>query len=202
MTRPDPEELLRFWFGGDLETPESLQARFGVWFAQSDAFDDELRARFGDWPEAARSGTLDAWREEPRSLLAFVIAVDQLPRNLFRGTARAFAYDALALAVAASAVDRGFDDQLSPPEVSFLYLPFEHAEDLAAQERCIALYTALAARVSEPMRPVFEHSLDYAVQHHRIIERFGRFPHRNAVLGRRPTPEEERYLAEGGETFS
>lgn len=178
-----PNDVLDFWFG-DAAKPN--------WFAKSDRFDAEVRARLGAPFEAAAAGGLDDWREEARSCLALVILLDQVPRNLFRDTPRAFATDARALAVAELAVGRGYDAGLSPEERVFLYLPFEHSEDIGIQRRSVDLFR----RNVGP--GIF---LDYAQRHLDIVERFGRFPHRNRILGRRSTEEEIEFLKQPDSAF-
>jgi uncharacterized protein (DUF924 family) len=175
-------DLLAFWF--DQAGPER-------WFAGDAGFDAEIRARFQTLHEAAAAGAHDDWAGTPLGATALCILLDQVPRNLFRGTPRAFATDAKALAVARTAVDQGFDRDptLGEGHRLFLYLPFEHSEDLADQQRSVALS---AAGLTYP------EYVDYARRHLAVIERFGRFPHRNAILGRAGTPEEEAHLAEHG----
>jgi uncharacterized protein (DUF924 family) len=201
MSTGRADALLEFWFGDALASPERLEARSQIWFRQSDDFDAEIRERFGALPERAEAGELDAWRGEAESCLAFVLAVDQLPRNLFRGSARAFAFDALAREAAVESIGRGFDRDLHPVRAAFLYLPLEHAEDVELQERCVELYAELAERVSAELRPRFEEYSDYARRHRDVIRRFGRFPHRNRVLERPSSPEEDTYLESGGDAF-
>jgi uncharacterized protein (DUF924 family) len=170
----DPEALLRFWFG-DEARPR--------WFDATPAFDDLLRARYLTTWEAARDGALDLWAETARGALALVIVLDQLPLNMFRGSPRSFETEAAARRIADAAIARGFDRELDDEEKGFLYLPFMHGEALADQERSLALYRAAG--------------LDsrWAEHHHGIIRRFGRFPHRNAILGRASTAEELAWLA-------
>jgi steroid delta-isomerase-like uncharacterized protein len=194
-------ELLAFWFGTELDSPEAMAERGRLWFEGGADVDRELRARFGDLPERAASGALDGWRDSPRSALALVIALDQLPRNLFRGSARTFGYDGLALEAASAALERGFDRDVHPLEAGFFYLPFEHAERLDCQERSVALFEALAARGPAHLRSALESWADFARRHRDVIARFGRFPHRNALLGRLPTAAERAYLESGGESF-
>ena len=158
------------------------------WFAKDDAFDDEIRDRFLTTHEAAADGKLSAWEANADGALALLILLDQFPRNMFRGSARAFATDPLARAVTAGALVRGFDAQVDPTMRGFFYLPFEHAEDIADQERGLALYKASGDA----------DGLKWAELHADIIRRFGRFPHRNAVLGRQTTPEEQAFLDSGG----
>ncbi len=189
----DPEGLLAFWFG----TPDEAEFHRGraVWFAPRHDFDAALRERFLDHHHAAAAGRLDHWRAAPSSCLALIVALDQLPRNLFRDHPRAYATDAQALEVARHAVARGFDRDLRAVERSFVYLPYEHSEDLATQRECIVLMGRLG------YHPEGGKWLDYAVRHLRIVERFGRFPHRNAILGRASTAEERAFLGQPGSTF-
>jgi uncharacterized protein (DUF924 family) len=158
------------------------------WFEKDAALDDEIRRRFLGAHEAAASGKLSDWETMADSALSLLILLDQFPRNMFRGQARAFATDALARAIAAGAIVRGFDAQVPAVMRGFFYLPFMHSEDLADQERAVALYKASGDT----------DGLKSAEQHADIIHRFGRFPHRNAVLGRTTTPEEQAFLDSGG----
>lgn len=195
------DALLDCWFGDDLTTPESVARRNLLWFRGDAGFDEQLRGRFADLPPRAQRGELDDWRTSPRSNLALVLTLDQLPRNLYRGTARCFEFDALAREIADAALARGDDRMLAPVEAIFLYLPFEHAEDSIAQDHSVALFEALVARAPGALRPQFESSLAYAEQHREVIRRFGRFPHRNACLGRESTDAERAYFDSGGETW-
>lgn len=197
----DAESVLSFWFGDDLSTLDAILARCIVWFARDPSFDEQIRVRFGDLPTHAEQGHLDTWQDDARSSLALVLVLDQFPRNLHRDSNRCFAYDPIAHRVALDAIDRGFDAELAPVEASFLYLPFEHAEDIESQRRSVVLFEQLLDRVPEEMRPHFESTLSFARRHHEVIKRFGRFPHRNALLGRSSTDEELNYLESGGETF-
>ena len=199
---PDPEALLDFWFQDCDRDAARLSEAVQRWFAPNAALDGAIRERFAELPDRAAAGELDAWQDAPRPALARVIVLDQFPRNLHRGSGRAFAYDALARAGAEQAIAAGFDAALPPIEATFLYLPFEHAEDLASQERCVALYEALAARARPDLADTFARFVGYAQRHRDVIARFGRFPHRNAALGRAPSEEERAYLAEGGEDCS
>ena len=198
---PDPGQVLSFWFANALGSPEAAKDQGRLWFEQSDTFDEEIRRRFGDLPERAARGEFETWRSAPRSTLALVLLLDQFPRNLFRDSPRAFEFDAKAAAVASGAIAAGFDEKLRPLEAVFLYLPFEHAEDLELQNRSVELFEKLCLRAPELLKSQFEEFADYAHRHREVIRRFGRFPHRNAVLGREPTSEEADYLASGGEMF-
>jgi uncharacterized protein (DUF924 family) len=187
-----------FWFGA-AGHPERGRMR-KMWFEKSDAFDAELRARFLADHERAAGGGCDALAATPDGVLALMILLDQLPRNLFRGQARAFATDARALAIATRAVDSGLDRQLSPVERVFVYLPFEHSEDMASQRRAVALFEGLPATADFPEAERLR-AIDYAHRHLAIVERFGRFPHRNAALGRASTPAEIEFLKQPNSSF-
>jgi uncharacterized protein (DUF924 family) len=188
LNAPDFAGVLDFWFG-PLDSPERGRPR-KVWFRKSESFDEEIRLRFLETWERAARGEHEAWIETPLSSLALVIVLDQFPRNMFRGDARSFASDALALAAARSMIDRRFDRLLSTVERTFAYMPFMHAEDLEAQRSSLALFGALGPEQTE-----------YPRRHHEIIARFGRFPHRNAMLGRRSTAEEIEFLELPGSSF-
>jgi uncharacterized protein (DUF924 family) len=183
----DIDALLDFWFGAP-DTDGNAEWR-KVWFEKDATFDATIRARFLPLYEAASAGALQAWRETPQGCLALCLLLDQLPRNLFRGDPRAFATDAAARAVARHALDRGFDQAVSPVHRCFFYLPYEHSEDPADQDTCVALFTAL------PEADWKARCIDAAERHRDVIRRFARFPHRNAALGRESTPAEQEYLA-------
>jgi uncharacterized protein (DUF924 family) len=186
MTTSD--DVLVFWFDGERQRPE--------WFRKDAAFDATVRERFGATLEAALAGHLRGWDSSPQSALARVIVLDQFTRNAFRDTPRAFAGDALALAAATDMVARGDDRRLAPAQRSFVYLPFEHAEDRATQKHAVSLFEQLAADA-----PALADLVTWARRHQEVVERFGRFPHRNAILGRPSTPEELAYLAQPGAGF-
>ncbi len=187
----DPEKVLAFWFGREGE-PGYGEAR-GEWFRKDDAFDAEVRDRFGVLYEEAAAGNLEGWKDEARSCLALVIVLDQFPRNMFRGDPRTHATDGEALAASKHAVERAYDRELAPLERVFLYMPFMHSEGLEDQRRCVEIF--------EAMGEAGEMYLKYAVAHKEIVERFGRFPHRNALLGRASTPEEVEFLKQPGSSF-
>ncbi len=162
---------------------------------KSEPFDREIRERFLPLWEAAAAGSLRSWESTPLAALALVVVLDQLPRNMFRGTARAFVSDARALAAAEAMVERRFDRLLRPVERVFVYLPFEHAEDLESQRRAVELFSSVEGGMLDGSYA------DYARRHCEVIERFGRFPHRNAILGRASTPEEVEFLGQPGSGF-
>ena len=179
------EKVLEFWFQRDRKQ----------WFEKNPALDEEIRSRFLPLYELALREELKTWKQEPRSCLALVILLDQLPRNMFRGNAKAFAADPIARAAARVILENGWDEAMTPDERMFAYLPLEHSESLADQERCLALMKEIA---------VFPESADlpkWAEAHLVIIRRFGRFPHRNAALGRASTPEEAEFLKQPGSSF-
>jgi uncharacterized protein (DUF924 family) len=167
MLLPTADDVIAFW----------REAGADKWFARDDAFDASIKERFLALLEAARRGDLSHWEDTPDGALALVIVLDQFPRNMFRGDARTYAADPLARAVAARALARAFDQCFPPAERRFFYLPFEHSENLADQERCVALNRAAGD----------EEGVKWAELHADIIRRFGRFPHRNGVLGRATT---------------
>jgi uncharacterized protein (DUF924 family) len=189
----EAETLLDFWFGLP-GSPERDRPR-EIWFKTDPLFDETLRRRFLGAYERAAAGGGRPWLDAPDSALALVLLLDQLPRNLFRGSPRAFASDPLARRAARHAVGRGFDQAMAPVRRWFFYLPFQHSEVLADQELSLALTETLPADQDKA------EALDYARRHYRVIARFGRFPHRNRVLGRASTPEEEAFLQEKGAGF-
>ena len=191
-------DVVEFWFGDALHAAPQTQRR---WFRYDPEFDAQILRRFGHLPEQAAAGNLDSWMEAAEPALARLIALDQFPRNLYRGDSRAFAFDALAAAGAESAIERGFDLRVHPLQAVFMYLPFEHAEDIGRQERAVALFEALCDRAPAGHEPEFARFADFARRHRAVIARFGRFPHRNALLGRASSAEERQYLEEGGERF-
>lgn len=196
MTNAAPltRAVLDFWFlppdhpGHGAYRPE--------WFRKDDAFDAAIRERFGSAVEAALKPAPGTGSEE--ALLACILLLDQFTRNIFRGTPRAFAGDAQALAIATTLVAAGRDKNLSPFQRWFAYLPFEHSESLLEQERAVALFAGLRR---EMQNETFDSAYDYALRHREVIVRFGRFPHRNAILGRASTPEEIEFLQQPGSSF-
>ncbi len=178
----EAQSVLDFWF--EESTPEQ-------WFKKDDGFDAAVRERFAALYGQAAAGELEAWRDTAAGCLALVIVLDQFPRNLFRGDPRSFGTDAAARAVLRHGLDKGFDDGLSFRQKQFLYMPLMHGEDRDEQAQSVALYTALGD----------EDTLKFAVAHRDIVDRFGRFPHRNEVLGRETTPEEAAFLKQPGSSF-
>jgi uncharacterized protein (DUF924 family) len=187
------QEILNFWFGHRDESSYGKPRQF--WFASDREFDIAVRSHFQTDYELAASGKLDEWKNSPQSCLALIILLDQIPRNMFRGEPKAFATDSQALSAAKHAVNRGFDGELLPVQRWFIYLPFEHSENLADQHQSVELWHGLSEY------PDCADAINYAIQHLKIIERFGRFPHRNKILGRETTPEEAEFLKQPNSSF-
>lgn len=195
------DDVLAFWFADALQHSAAESEQSKRWFAYDARFDAEILRRFGHLPEQAAAGNLDSWMDAAKTALARLIVLDQFPRNLYRHDSRAFAFDKLASAGAQAAIERGFDKQLHPLQAVFMYLPFEHAEDIDRQDRAVALFEALQERAPAGAESRFARFTDYARRHRDVVARFGRFPHRNAMLGRAGTAEELAYLEQGGERF-
>jgi uncharacterized protein (DUF924 family) len=188
------QDVLDFWFGAP-GSAEYGRPRAG-WFRKDDRFDEEIRSRFGETITQAVAGGLRDWDAEPQGMLARLIVLDQFTRNARRGTPGAFEGDTLALAAARTLVDSGAHGELIPAQRAFAYMPFEHAEEPRAQEQAVELFTELARE-----HEGFADMLDYAHRHRGVIARFGRFPHRNPILGRASTLEEAEYLSQPGSGF-
>ena len=193
--------MLAFWFAGVGDNASALEARNRVWYGSDPAFDEQLRARFGTLVEAAERGELKLWKLSPAGTLALVVVCDQFPRNIYRTTPRAFALDARAQALARDAVAQGQDRELSCAERSFFYLPFEHAEDRQAQVLSLRCFEQLHAEAPELLRKFTADTLHWSRDHHDIIARFGRFPHRNLVLDRVSSAAELAWLAAHRNTY-
>lgn len=175
------DKIIHFWFGLD---PKQ-------WYRRDEKLDAEIAARFGETYRALETGGAESWLATPQGWLAAIIVLDQFPRNMFRGSARAFATDEAALALAERAIAKGVDMKLPPEQRAFLYMPFQHTEDRDGQARSVALFTALGNPVN----------LDFAQRHKAVIDRFGRFPHRNEALGRKSTDAEIAFLKQPGSSF-
>ncbi len=194
-------EVLDFWFADAADGREALARRNRVWFRGGAPFDGECTRHFAATLEAAKSGELEHWKESPHGRLALIILLDQLSRNIYRGTPAAFQQDGQALAACRDGIEQGHDAQLSPMERSFFYMPLEHAEDREVQALSVRLFESLAKESSEEWRELLEANAGYARQHREIVEKFGRFPHRNALLQRDSSAAEEAYLADDAPRF-
>lgn len=197
---PSPEDVHHFWFGEDAGAPAVLETRAKLWFNGGKEFDHELTQRFLPLLETLSAGPLahDWASRGAKARLAVILVLDQMSRNIFRGSPRAFAQDMLALDLCKDGLAKGEDAGLSEVERVFFYLPLEHSEAMEDQQHAVALFGALAKEAREPFAAFTHNTLDYAHQHLDVIRQFGRFPHRNAVVGRVTTPEEAAWLAEGG----
>ena len=202
MTQPAaPEDVLDFWFGQPGPAAEVAARQRALWFGKSAANDQQVTERFADTLIAAGAGQLDHWALSPRNRLALIVVLDQFPHHIHRNHGQSFAYDAQSLARAQAMIQNGDANRVVPIERVFVYLPLEHAESLALQDESVALYSQLAADASAAERPLFKGFLDYAQQHRDVVVRFGRFPHRNALLGRPSTAEEIEFLKLPGSRF-
>lgn len=190
--------VLDYWFGDAASSSAALDERMRFWFGS--AHDAEIREKFGELARRAAEGELSAWADSPRRRLALILLLDQMPRNLHRGTVDAFAQDDKALALALSGMQVGADAALSPIERMFFYMPLQHAESREVQDESVAAFRRLAGEAPEDMRSAFDAAVKFAELHREIIERFGRFPHRNRVLGRESTREELDHL-QSADTF-
>ena len=196
------QPLLDFWFGDDADDATRAARQAPLWWGKSRETDALLASRFGELAEAAAAGSLAHWAEVPVGRLALILLLDQLPRNIHRDTPAAFAQDAKARDLCLKGLSLGADKALSPLARVFFYLPLEHAESREQQARSVALFEALAAeQAGGPARETFEGFADFARRHQVIVQRFGRFPHRNAILGRTSTPEEAEFLRQPGSGF-
>lgn len=199
--RVTAEEVHRFWFADATDDPRAARARSAVWFGTSAEFDRQIRDRFTPTMLAAGRGDLHSWKDTPRSCVSLTIVLDQFPRNAYRNTASAFKYDDLALSAARHGVAAGHLEALSVPERTFLLMPYQHGEDITIQRESVRLFERMCAEAPGDWRAFAENNLRFARAHLEIVERFGRFPHRNAALGRSATPAEREYLQGKPESF-
>ncbi|NUP11427.1 MAG: DUF924 domain-containing protein [Polyangiaceae bacterium] len=197
----EAQAVLSFWLGPLDQDGMSSKDHAARWFTRSSAFDDEIRQRFGDLHRAVANGEREGWLEDPHTLVAYVIVLDQFSRNLFRNSPDSFAHDAKAARASSLAVERGDEPSLTIQQRVFLYMPFMHSESLEHQDRCVERFRSLAETAPASCRPVLENNADYAVRHRDIVARFDRFPHRNEVMGRPSTPEEIEFLRQPGSSF-
>lgn len=191
--------VLEFWFGAEPWTAARFDERLEFWFGTT--ADAAIRERFGELMRRAAEGQLDGWADSPRRRLALILLLDQFPRNVHRGSALAFAQDDKALALTLSGMQVGADAALDPVQRMFFYMPLQHAESTEVQDEAVAAFRRLAAEAPDALRTGFEDALRYAEEHRTIIDRFGRFPHRNRALGRESSADESDYLAKAPDTF-
>jgi|SRR5690606_25156731 len=195
------DSILAFWFGEQADDVATAQAQASLWWKKSVEVDAEIRNRFAQCVVQAGAGALDAWAQEPRGRLALIILCDQFTRHIYRDAPQAFSLDYRALAWTREGLTLGADQALRPIERVFFYLPLEHSESLEDQHEAVRLFEQLKAGVPEAAQPTFDGFLDFAIRHRDIIARFGRFPHRNAALGRASTEEEIAFLKQPGSAF-
>ena len=198
----DPiEDVLDFWFGEVNELGCSSPEHRKRWWTKSDSFDEAIKSHFLSDYEAVIAGDREMWRNTARGALAYIIALDQFSRNMFRGTPEMFAADELAREACREGLDAGFDAELAFDERVFFYLPLEHSESMDDHQRCLEVFGDLVECAPEPLAADAKNYLDYAKAHLAIVQRFGRYPHRNQTLGRAPTPEEAEFLKEPNSSF-
>ncbi len=195
------QDVLRFWFGDEPDDARVANQKWQSWWTKTDETDRAIEQRFGTLVTAASHGELDDWTATPRDHLALTLVLDQFSRNIFRDTPQAFACDDKALGLTLMALEEEMHRHLRPIERIFLYFPLEHSESLEHQQRCVELMETLEREVPEDWRETFESFTRYAVAHCDVIKRFGRFPHRNAILGRESTPAELEFLKTPGSSF-
>jgi uncharacterized protein (DUF924 family) len=205
---PSALDILFFWFGPRPYTAARVQQHSRIWFGEPDApelipqTDELIRERYGELTLAAARGALSAWESSPRRRLALIVLLDQFSRNIYRGSARAYAQDLQALSLTVSGMQLGADATLDPVERLFFYMPLMHAESLDVQEESVAAFRRLVEEAPAELRRTFESNLQYAIQHRGVIARFGRFPLRNRVLGRESAPDEVEWLANEAKEFA
>jgi uncharacterized protein (DUF924 family) len=195
------DTIREFWFGNDLADPDLARQQAGLWWQKDARIDRQIAARFESWVTKAANRELDNWLAVPTGCLALILLTDQFPRNIYRNTPQAFAHDALARAWCTHGIQTGADLYLHPIERLFFYLPLEHSESLADQDRSVALLQSLAIDVEPSARATFEDFTTFAIRHRDVIARFGRFPHRNSILGRESSPAELAFLNEPNSSF-
>ena len=195
------ETILDFWFGSDAEDATVAKERSELWWTKNKAMDNEIRRRFENYVILADSEQLNDWLTTPRGRLALIILTDQFPRNIYRDTARAFSCDEKALTWCIEGLEQKVDRELRPIEKVFFYLPLEHAEHIEHQDLSVKCFGELVSNANAEQKTLFGGYLDYAVRHRQIIERFGRFPHRNELLGRESMEEEMAFLKDTGSSF-
>jgi len=195
------ETIVSFWLGTCLDDPEAAFARRDWWYDGSASVDEEIRSRFGALVSRACTGSLPDWQATPNGAFALILLLDQFTRNIYRGTPEAYAGDAAAFDIVNGAIDRNLDRELHPVARIWLYHPFHHAEQIEAQDRGIVLLNEVLRSAADPWHPYIQRSIKGWTRHRDIVARFGRFPHRNKVLGRPSTDEERAFLADNGEAF-
>ena len=197
----DSETILTYWFGANPDQAVLAKDRAALWWSKNNEVDREIRQRFESSVQLAGDGRLNSWLIEPRGRLALIILTDQLPRNIYRDSPQAFAFDTRALEWSLDGIESSVDRRLRPIERVFFYLPLEHSERLEDQERSVAMFRELLPSVDPDQQEIFESYLNFPILHRDVVARFGRIPHRNRILGRTSTPEELYFLSQPGSSF-
>lgn len=195
------DSILEFWFGMHDDDKAVAEERSKLWWSKNPQIDKQVQQRFEPYVAKAANRELDSWLATPAGCLALILLCDQFPRNIYRNTPKAFAFDHLARTWCKEGIGKGFHKSLRPIEQAFFYLPLEHSESPADQDQSLALHEELAEGVDPGHRALFDDFLKYAVRHRDIVKRFGRFPHRNRILGRASSPEELAFLQQKGSSF-
>jgi len=197
------EEILNYWFGELKESEAPLEDYYEIWFGKRREVDEFIRTNFEEDLKLAIEGKLKSWEDASCSTLALIILLDQFSRNIYRGTAKAFAHDSIALEICLRGIEKGFDTRLHPVERLFFYMPLEHSEDLEIQKKSVEYFFMMEKLYPTPLSlaSMASEFRKYAEMHYVIIEKFGRFPHRNEILGRESTPEEIEFLKQPGSSF-
>ena len=196
-----PESIHQFWFGTNADDGVTVATQAKLWWSKDDALDLDIKQRFAASSDLALNGKLDEWSATSDGCLALILLCDQFPRNMYRNTPQAFAFDDNALQLAKEGIAHQLDTRLRPIERVFFYLPFEHSESLADQDRAVALFRQLADEAKPAHKTSFENFLNFAIRHREVIKRFQRFPHRNKIVGRDSTAAELQFLSEPGSSF-
>lgn len=195
------DSIREFWFGSHPDDTTAADRQAKLWWSKDPALDAGITTRFAELTDRAASGTLDAWRLQPVGRLSLILLCDQFPRNMYRNTPKAFAFDALAREICQEGLARHDDRQLGRLERVFFYLPLEHSESLEDQDQSVQLFSDLLREAPAADKRIFEGFFNFAVRHREVIRRFQRFPHRNTQLGRASSPEEISFLAQPGSSF-
>lgn len=201
LTEQIPEEINQFWFGKLTSPTDYPEAKSKLWFTKSDQFDAEIKYNFEPLLLKAKAGELASWGTTAKGRLALILLTDQFSRNMYRGTAKSFGFDAIALQLSLEGIKQGQDRELLPIERVFFYLPLEHAEDLTIQQLSIEKFNQLVKEAPPSMQKTLQSYARYAKMHYDIVAKFGRFPHRNAILNRESTPEERQFLQGANSSF-
>ena len=203
LKTPTPDRILEFWFACTKTKSSSqiAEEKSSLWWSKNKKVDQEITTRFSETCNIIAHGGFNEWQKTARGLLALILCTDQFPRNMYRNTPSAFAYDHIALSLAKKCIDQKFTQELKPIELVFVYMPFEHSEQLADQKQSVSLFKALFDTVSSAEAKLFKNYLNFAEQHLSIIQVFSRFPHRNKILGRESTKEELAFLEQKGSAF-